>query len=216
MHASRRLANLEIFEGRMPKKIKTILDVREACVLVARAAIAEQGVENLSLRDVARRLGVSHQAPYKHYANRDALLAEVMRRCFENFAKHLDSRQRSEHPHEDMSSMGHEYLDYARNNPLEYRLMFGTPWPAAAEHPELVKNAQHAFDLLKEALRRTHGAAAEQKTIELDALFIWSALHGLSSILQSSAIVSLGLAENVLDEAPLHVLQRIGTGLAPR
>lgn len=144
----------------MRKQIKTTLDVREACVLAARAAIAEHGVENLSLRDVARRLGVSHQAPYKHYANRHVLLAEVMRRSFEHFAKHLDSRERSEPAHEDMSSMGHAYLKYARENPLEYRLMFGTPWPASAEHPQLVRDAQHAFDLLKVALTRTHGESA--------------------------------------------------------
>ena len=200
----------------MPKQIKSTLDVREACVLAARAAIAEHGVENLSLRDVARRLGVSHQAPYKHYANRDMLLAEVMRRCFEHFAKHLDSRERSDLAHEDMSSMGCAYLEYARNNPLEYRLMFGTPWPASAEHPELVRDAQHAFGLLKVALRRTHGDNVSQSAIELDALFVWSALHGLASILQSNAIDSLGLSASILNDSPQHVLQRIGSGLAPR
>ena len=200
----------------MPKQLKTPLDVREACVLAARAAIAEHGVENLSLRDVARRLGVSHQAPYKHYANRDVLLAEVMRRCFEHFAKYLDSRERFELAQDDMSSMGRAYLAYARNNPLEYRLMFGTPWPASAEHPELVRDAQHAFGLLKAALARTHGESADQTAIELDALFIWSALHGLASILQSNAIDSLGLSASVLEHSPLHVLQRIGSGLAPR
>jgi AcrR family transcriptional regulator len=60
--------------------------LRDACIVAAREAIAEHGIEQLSLRDVARRLGVSHQAPYKHYPSRDHLLAEVMRRCFEGFA----------------------------------------------------------------------------------------------------------------------------------
>lgn len=198
----------------MTKRNQPPLDVREACVVAARAAIAEHGVENLSLRDVARRLGVSHQAPYKHYANRDALLAEVMRRCFEHFAQHLDARKHNELPHEDMSAMGRAYLEYAQANPLEYRLMFGTPWPAAAEHPGLVRDAQHAFGLLKLALKRTHGAKASSQAIELDALFIWSALHGLSSILQSNAIDSLGLSQSVLKKSPTHVLQRIGSGLA--
>ena len=68
------------------------LDVKEACVQAAREAIAEHGLEKLSLRDVARRLGVSHQAPYKHYPSRDHLLAEVMRRCFQRFAADLDAR----------------------------------------------------------------------------------------------------------------------------
>ena len=66
--------------------------LREACIAAAREAIARHGIESLSLRDVARRLGVSHQAPYKHYPSRDHLLAEVMRCGFQQFARHLDAR----------------------------------------------------------------------------------------------------------------------------
>ena len=65
-------------------------DLKEACVQAAREVIAEQGVENLSMRDVARKLGISHQAPYRHFESRDHLLAEIMRRCFADFAHHLD------------------------------------------------------------------------------------------------------------------------------
>jgi AcrR family transcriptional regulator len=67
--------------------------LRDACVEAARVVICRDGIENLSLRDVARQLGVSHQAPYKHYASRDHLLAEVVRRSFEQFALHLDARE---------------------------------------------------------------------------------------------------------------------------
>ncbi len=52
------------------------IDLKEACVVAAQEVIAERGVENLSLREVSRKLGVSHQAPYKHYPSRDHLLAE--------------------------------------------------------------------------------------------------------------------------------------------
>ena len=63
--------------------VKTIheLDLKEACIQAAREVIAEQGTEGLSLRDVARKLGVSHQAPYRHYPSRDHLLAAIMQRC---------------------------------------------------------------------------------------------------------------------------------------
>ena len=79
----------------MPRKIEEPIELKEACVRAAREVIAEHGVEQLSLREVARKLGVSHQAPYRHYPSRDHLLAEVMRRCFESFARSLDERQRS-------------------------------------------------------------------------------------------------------------------------
>ncbi len=72
--------------------------VREACLEEALAIIEESGVEALSLREVSRRLGVSHQAPYRHFTNRDDLLAELLSRCFEVFAAHLEARPRSDHP----------------------------------------------------------------------------------------------------------------------
>ncbi len=53
-------------------------DLKEACIQAAREVIAEQGVESLSMRDVSRKLGVSHQAPYRHFPSRDHLLAEIM------------------------------------------------------------------------------------------------------------------------------------------
>ena len=67
----------------------THLSLREACLTEALDAIREKGVEALSLRDVARRLKVSHQAPYKHFSSKDHLLAEVISRCLRDFADHL-------------------------------------------------------------------------------------------------------------------------------
>jgi AcrR family transcriptional regulator len=69
----------------MAKTIDQAASLKEACVQAAREVIAERGVENLSMRDVARKLSVSHQAPYRHFESRDHLLAEIMRRCFVDF-----------------------------------------------------------------------------------------------------------------------------------
>ena len=189
-------------------------DLRDACVVAAREAIAEHGIENHSLRDVARRLGVSHQAPYKHYPSRDHLLAEVMRRCFENFAAHLDARRRFEAPRDDLRSLGLQYLNYAQEHPLEYRLMFGAPWPASAEHPDLIRDAVHAFDILREVLRRVHGSAASKREqVDLDARFIWSSMHGLAGVLQGDCLSRLALRPGVLARATEHVMAMVGRGL---
>jgi AcrR family transcriptional regulator len=190
------------------------LELREACVLAAHEVIAEHGIENLSLRDVARKLGVSHQAPYKHYPSRDHLLAEVMRRCFQRFAAHLDSRRHFDAPDDDLESLGGQYLRYAQEHPLEYRLMFGTPWPESAAHPDLVRDAVHAFDILRQVLRRMHGSAASKRDrIDLDALFIWSSMHGLAGVMQGNCIGKLDLSAKVLSQATAHVMDRVGLGL---
>lgn len=192
------------------------LELRDACIAAAQELIAERGLENLSLREVSRKLGVSHQAPYKHYPSRDHLLAEVMRRCFQRFAAHLDARRRFDDPEDDLESLGLQYLSYARQHPLEYRLMFSTTWPESAEQPGLVRDATHAFDILRSVLRRLHGESeALRETVELDALYIWSTMHGLAGVMNGQCLDKLGLKSKVLKQTVQHAMQRMGTGLAP-
>lgn len=192
-------------------------DLKEACVQAAREVIAERGVEGLSMRDVARKLGISHQAPYRHFVSRDHLLAEIMRRCFADFALHLDQRPPGSDPHADLEAMGQAYLSYAEHKPLEYRLMFGTPWPEPAQHPDLVKHAVHAFDILRESLRRMYGDALDRRVqADLDALFIWSTLHGMASIQQANVMQHLALEPDVVGRFKADVMAKIGVALAGR
>ncbi|MCU0463761.1 MAG: TetR/AcrR family transcriptional regulator [Anaerolineae bacterium] len=189
--------------------------LRELCVREALAIIEADGLENLSLREVARRLGVSHQAPYRHYPSRDHLLAEVIRRAYEGFAVYLDSHRLNGHPSADLHAMGEAYLRYALAHPLQYRLMFGTSLPAPAQHPDMLASGRHAFDLLRHAVERLHDqrGGADLATVEKDALFIWSALHGLAGILQSGALATLDLSESVTSGMVAHTFQRIGVAL---
>jgi len=173
-------------------------DLGEACVREALAIIDREGIEALSLRAVARRLGVSHQAPYRHYRSRDHLLAEVVRRAFESFAAHLDARERHAEPAADLAAMGFAYLDYAAHHPLQYRLMFGTPLPEACDHPGMMDKGRYAFGLLEAAIRALDSARPKAARIadpRLDALHVWAQLHGLATIAQSSALQSLGHPE---------------------
>ncbi len=203
---------------RMPRKNTATpppLELRDACIVAAQEVIAEHGIENLSLREVSRRLGVSHQAPYKHYPSRDHLLAEVMRRCFQRFAAHLDARPRFDDAEQDLESLGLQYLAYARQNPLEYRLMFSTTWPGSAEQSDLAGDATHAFDVLRGVLRRLHGESAEMREIvELDALYIWSTMHGLAGVMNGPCIDKLELKAKVLKQAVRHAMARMGHGLS--
>jgi AcrR family transcriptional regulator len=192
-------------------------DLKEACIAEAMAIIAAEGVEKLSLREVARRLGVSHQAPYRHFPSRDHILAELVARAFAAFAAFLDRHARTDDPDADMGRMGEAYLAYARDNPLAYRLMFGTPLPDWAEHPEMLRQGRHAFSLLCDALRRRaalRGRDPGEDEILRDALFVWSCLHGLAAIRSSDTAAALGIPEALMEQAGGHVLARIGAALA--
>lgn len=191
------------------------VDLKEACVRTAHEVIAERGIEHLSLREVSRRLGVSHQAPYKHYPSRDHLLAEVMRRCFQSFARTLDDHAPSDEPVTELGNMGRQFLQYADTHPLEYRLMFGTPWPASADHPELVREAQHAFERLRSALRRIYGSSEPMAdVVDLQAIFIWSAMHGVATIMKSDVVRNLELRPRVRAQAQPHVMSLVARSLA--
>jgi AcrR family transcriptional regulator len=191
------------------------LALRDACIVAAQQVIAERGVEGLSLREVSRKLGVSHQAPYRHYASRELLLAEVMRRCFGGFAAFLDARPRFDEPERDLESLGHRYLAYAAQHPLEYRLMFGTSWPASDPTPPWAADALHAYELLRDVLRRLHGrGAAQRRTVELDALHIWSTMHGLAGVLNGPCLDLLDLSASVRQRAVEHAMERLSLALA--
>ncbi|MEO1018852.1 MAG: TetR/AcrR family transcriptional regulator [Pseudomonadota bacterium] len=191
-------------------------DLREACVREALAIVETSGVEQLSLREVARRLGVSHQAPYKHFASRDHILAEIVARAFDSFAEELDRRPRHQQPFEDLGAMGMAYLQYAQAHPLQYRLMFGTPLPDPEQHPQMMQQARHVFSLLYECLRQlptNSDREYDSKETSLDALFVWSTVHGLASILQTCALQTLDISADELEDAAPHVLTRIGYAL---
>jgi len=190
------------------------MNLRDACVDAAREVIAHEGIEKLSLRDIARRLGVSHQAPYRHYPSRDHLLAEVMRRCYEQFAAHLNARPSNADPHADMHNLGERYLSFALSHPLEYRLMFNTPWPQSAEHPELIHQANQAFDTLRRVMSKVHQVKSPTKAVDLDALFVWSCMHGLAGILSANCTTHLTLSPAVHKQAVSHVMGLIGHGLS--
>jgi len=193
-------------------------DLREACIVEAFKIIEEVGVEGLSLRDVARRLGVSHQAPYKHFPSRDHILAEVLARSFDDFAKFLENRPSSDDPARDLSAMGMLYMEYARNHPLKYRLMFNTPMPEPKEHPGMMRNAQHAFSLLRARLEHMPLRLVDApcpSSASLDALFVWSTLHGLASILQSDTLQTLELSEDDKQRAISRCFARLSLALEP-
>jgi AcrR family transcriptional regulator len=154
---------------------------------------------------------VSHQAPYKHFPSRDHILAEAVRQAFAHFASHLDARPMTGEPWADLGAMGHAYLSYALEHPLHYRLMFGTPLPDPLEHPAMMEQARHAFQLLRDAVSHLPG---RQAPAELDAMFVWAVMHGTAGILHGQALEHLSLPAGMFErEGVPAIFERISRGL---
>jgi AcrR family transcriptional regulator len=195
-----------------PETTSTSTPLKQACIAAAREVIAEIGVANLSLRDVARKLNVSHQAPYKHYPTREHLLAEVLRQCFADFTDYLNQRDRHDDAMLSLRALGNRYLDYAANHPLEYRLMFHTPWPEPAVHQEMMRHATMAYETLRDALMNIRGAAQHNR-VSRDALCIWSAMHGLASIALMEASQDLTGIRGYGETIRNHMFDMLAAGL---
>ncbi|MBI1238145.1 MAG: TetR family transcriptional regulator [Alphaproteobacteria bacterium] len=197
----------------MPKPKLKPQDLREACLAEAAAIIERDGLEALSLREVARRLAVSHQAPYKHFASRDHLLAALVARAYAAFASALEARPRSSDPWADMAAMGEAYFAYARAHPRQYRLMFGAKLPDPADHPEMMREAKAAFGLLEKAIAALPRGPRSRGACRHDALFVWSTIHGLATILLTDSAQTIAMPRAALKAAESEALARIGAAL---
>ncbi|MEM1186961.1 MAG: TetR/AcrR family transcriptional regulator [Pseudomonadota bacterium] len=192
-------------------------DLREACLDEALKIIESDGVESLSMREVSRRLGVSHQAPYKHFESRDHILAEVVARAYDRFGEHLSARASGAAEGAELMEMGLAYFEYAQRHPLQYRLMFSTPLPDGNAHPRMMTSADRCYALLKTYLGQVpyvDGDTASGELVELDALFIWTLIHGLCTAMQSDAIDTMQISQHTLRDAIPHVLTRVDDALS--
>jgi AcrR family transcriptional regulator len=159
--------------------------LRQALLEVGEGLIAEKGVEAFTLRECARRAGVSHGAPAYHFGNASGLLSELAAMGFEELEA-LMTRYRGEvdqEPYAQFVATGRAYVDYARSHPARFQLMFRGE-KLRLESERLRAAADRTFNQLLEtlsALPRDGGDGAEL-SLEEQAAFAWSIVHGMASL----------------------------------
>ena len=151
-------------------------DLRLTLLRIAREQVAEGGAHAMSLAALARRAGVSQPAPYRHFADRDALLEAVAAEGFKEFAAALTAAAAARGPDSALKAMALAYVTFGEANIELYRLMFASRLvPEAGAGSALETAAVDAFNRLREALSVTTPA----NRVNDEALLIWSQLHGL-------------------------------------
>jgi AcrR family transcriptional regulator len=160
-------------------------NLKEALVQAALRLIAEKGAAGFTFVEAARAAGVSPAAPYRHYRDRDALMADVAARGFEAFEAALRKAWDGGRPNAftAMERVGQAYLAFARAEPAFYTAMFDTQLPADST-PELRQAGDRAFAVLREAAERlVEGAPVGRRPPALMvALHLWSLAHGIASL----------------------------------
>ncbi|MGD1016388.1 MAG: TetR/AcrR family transcriptional regulator [Roseiarcus sp.] len=147
--------------------------LRPALIAAARLLLDEGGPDSVGLREAARRVGVSPTATYRHFRDKDALLASVAAEGFREFATALAQAGREGQP---LSAMGAAYVDFALARPGMFRLMFSPLIAKREAYPELREAADEAFAVLRRGVR---SQAPQGEGVEAAALAAWSLVHGL-------------------------------------
>jgi len=161
-------------------------DLRQALLDAAATVVERDGVEPLSLRELARGLGVSHAAPAHHFADRAALLAALATDGFGRFAAALGEAAESvPGPLERLEAVGRAYVRFALEHPGRFRVMFGREQAAASPPLPTAGEGGAAWQILlrtvREALVATRGAPAAAEA-EGVAFACWAAVHGAAML----------------------------------
>jgi AcrR family transcriptional regulator len=160
-------------------------DVRRLVLDAAIAIIETDGAESLSMREVARRAGVSHQAPYHYFGDRSGIFAAISQEGFSALA-HAFQQVQTDGTLDSTSPAKAgftAYMRFAREHIGHFRVMFRADISGLSSHPEAHQCAEEAFAELRNMVARTIGDSADPQDALTFALMMWSQAHGLATLM---------------------------------
>ncbi len=161
-------------------------DLHDQILCAACELIEEKNIASLSLREIAKKVGVSHAAPYRHFKDKESLLAGIAGVGFSQLSKQLAEvvASHANDPAAQLQQAGHGYVRMAMNNPQCTQLMFSGILPCDDTYPELRSLGDAAFNGLKTIIEEGQASGVfKQGDVETLALATWSSIHGLALLL---------------------------------
>jgi AcrR family transcriptional regulator len=191
-------------------------NLKEALVRAALELIAKKGPAGFTFAEAARWAGVSPAAPYRHFRDRDELLANIAVRGFEQFAEALARawNDGKPEPFGAFERLGRAYLEFARTEPAYYSAMFEAGIPPESS-PELRDAGDRAFTVLRAATERLVATmpAMDRPPVLMMALHIWALSHGIAALFGRGDAGRRALPmspEDLLEAAVLVYLRGLG------
>ncbi|MCB1512300.1 MAG: WHG domain-containing protein [Hyphomicrobiaceae bacterium] len=195
-------------------------NLREALLAAALGLISEKGAGGFTFAEAARAAGVSAAAPYRHFRDRDALLAEVARQGFDIFARGLEAAWADGRPNARAAfkRLGAAYLAFARDEPAYFAAMFEAGL-GFADHPGLKEAGDRAFAILRTACEAIVAMLPEGRRppAMMMALHIWSLSHGIAALFARGDGARRPIpmsADDLLEAAVLIYLEGLGADAA--
>jgi AcrR family transcriptional regulator len=160
-------------------------NLKEALISAGLEILSKKGIESLSLRNVAKQIGVSHTAPYNHFHDKQDLLAAISAAGHKQF--HLVLLETYEKfkntPTNLITEIAWAYLQFAIQNPDKFKLMFSSALEEEQNHPEFEEITQKTINLFEDIIRfcQSCGALVEGNVYKI-AIALWSSVHGFTML----------------------------------
>ena len=200
-------------------------DLRNALLQVAAELVVSHGVEGFSLREAARRVGVTPTACYRHFEDKAALLTAVASEGFANLALRMESGAGQDNEGETLgekavaqqrfAAVGNAYIKFAVENPAQFRVMFGPHGAGGSVSVRGVSrhSGKDSYEIFVDALDGLVKCGAVNQSLREQAeLPAWAAIHGLASLLVDGLIRrdSEQELQAVIDSVLNHILTSMG------
>lgn len=164
-------------------------NLKDALITAGLEILSEKGIEGLSLRKVAKKVGVSHTAPYNHFADKQALLAAISTAGHEQLFKTILAvfELIKDYSDDIITEIAWTYFQFAMEDPGRFKLMFSSALEEERDHPEYVEISMKNIALLEEIIEfcQNKGQLKEGKA-EIILMKLWSSAHGFTNLMMEN------------------------------
>ena len=187
-------------------------DLKNALIQAGVKILAREGVSGLSLRKVAKQAGVSHAAPYSHFADKQALIAAISTEGFKQLHVRIEEiiSVNKNNPATLLVETAWAYMQFALNEPDRFKLMFSSVLEKEKEYPDYVQYSQQNFSQIVEIVKICQAEKIlRTDSPELTTVSVWSAVHGLIMLILEGQISHTVLERYSLKEILVFTLNQI-------
>jgi AcrR family transcriptional regulator len=192
----------------MPPKKYHHGDLENALIQAGVEILSKEGIDGLSLRNVAKRAGVSHSAPYAHFKDRQSLIAAISTEGFKQLYAELDAAilAHADDPQQQLVEGAWVYVQFAMDHTDTFKIMFSGVLEKEKEYPAFVEVSRKTFERVIDVIRACQEAGILRPApAEVMAVSVWGQVHGVISLALEGQI-----SHNVLERFDLRELVQFG------
>ena len=158
-------------------------NLKKAVITRALEIISQKGIDGLSLREVARALGTSHAAPYRHFKDKNELLAAIAEDGLQRMLAQMKGKFRNKNAIQKLREIGAVYVQFGAKNPYQFRVMFARELANRALYPALQQASRNTMKMLEEVVKEGQNSKLIIPGNSRDiAVMLWSSVHGVTEL----------------------------------